>query len=225
MRYLSGKKETLTAADWTLAPTALNTVGTQTITVSARGLTAAFAVEVKEDTPTLVLTATPAKTTYFAGETLDPAGLAAEVRYLSGKKETLTAADWTLAPTALRTAGTQSVTVTARGLTASFSVTVQAVQPIRMEIVSQPRNPSHIYTYAPDFSGLQVRIEYNNGTSKTLEYPSGMTVKIVSGEKLRRGTQTYSVTAEGMSADFTMQVRLVWWQWLILIFLLGFLWY
>jgi hypothetical protein len=33
------------------------------------------------------------------------------------------------------------------------------------------------------------------------------------------------VTAEGKSATFDMQVNLVWWQWLILIFLLGFLWY
>ena len=183
-------------------------------------------VQVDPDAPrSLRITSLPTKRTYFAGDTLDPAGLAAEVQYLSGKTEPLTAADWTLSPTALNSVGTQTVTLTSQGLTATFTVTVQAVRAVRMEIVSKPESTSYVYRRSPDFSGLRAEVFYNNGTSVTLSYPDGLTVGIVSGEGMRRGDQTFRASALGVSADFTMQVRLVWWQWLILIFLLGWLWY
>ena len=65
----------------------------------------------------------PTKTTYTAGESLDPSGLALTATYADGSTKTITSG-FTCAPTALTETGTQTITVTYEGKTTTFTVTV-----------------------------------------------------------------------------------------------------
>ena len=111
---------------FTCRPSTFSTPGTQTVTVTYNGLTATFDVTVKERlTPTITIKTAPAKTTYQVGETLDTTGLVVTYTDFYGEATDLTTG-FTCSPTTLDTAGTQTITVTYNGLTATFDVTVNA---------------------------------------------------------------------------------------------------
>jgi hypothetical protein len=114
---------------YSVSPTALNTAGTQTITVSYKGKTASFTVEV-EAVPVvlneIVISALP-KTGYTVGESLDLTGLVVTAKYSDGGEADVTGAA-TINPSAgtkLETEGSQTVSVSFEGKTASFTVEVE----------------------------------------------------------------------------------------------------
>lgn len=123
--YADGRTETLTAG-FACAPTALNTPGEQTITVTYAGRTATFSVIVESPTPVrLDVASVPEKTIYYVGDTLNPAGLTLTATYASGRTETVTAG-FTCTPETLTAAGTQAVTVEYQGATTFFFVNVES---------------------------------------------------------------------------------------------------
>ena len=130
-------------------------------------------------------------------------------------------------------AGTYTFTVMVRAVTEeqtytqqkTVDVTVEEIRPVSAEIAEMPAKNSFQYRTSPDFSGLAVRILYNDGHEEIETNPSNMTVRPDSSARVRRGSQTFRVTTRGVSATFTMQARLTWWQWLILILLFGWIWY
>jgi hypothetical protein len=105
------------------------------------------------------------------------------------------------------------------------TVTVEPVKPIKAEIGTMPVQSSFRYDSDPDFGGLSIRILYNDGHEEIETDLSKMKIEPDSSRRVRRGPQTFRVTARGVSTTFTMESRLVWWQWLILILLFGWIWY
>ena len=112
-------------------PTTLNTAGTQTITVSYKDATtnvpktATFDVTVQNVTLSgIAIASNPSKTSYFVGDTLDTTGLKLTATYNNGTTQTITSG-FTCTPTALNTAGAQTVTVNYGGKTATFTVSVE----------------------------------------------------------------------------------------------------
>lgn len=117
------------------------------------------------------------------------------------------------------------ITVGGETYTRTRTVTVTPVKAVRMTIQSLPDVTTYAYKSSPDFRGLTVEITYSNGTQKTVDDLSALQIKPQSDKRVRRGEQRYAVSAEGVSATFPMQVKLTLWQWLILIFLFGWIWY
>lgn len=220
----SGRTLTPTTKQLSVSPETLNTAGMQTVTVSFGGKTVSFDVTVEPYTPTLSVKTLPEKTSYFVGETLDTAGLT--LLYTDEYNERTVLTDgFVCTPTTLAKAGTHTITASFGGMTATFRVTVQQVKADKLVIVSPPRNTSFTYTKTPDFSGLSVYVHYNNGDEEIIDDLSRMSVQPDNARRVRRGTQQFRVTACGVSDTFDMQVRLEWWQWLILICLFGWIWY
>ncbi len=97
-----------------------------TYTEGGNTVKASVPVTVTHRLKSLTVAATPSKTTYEYGDTLDTAGLSVQAEYSDGKTAAVTG--WTCTPTTLDTLGAQAVTVryTENGVTktASFSVTV-----------------------------------------------------------------------------------------------------
>ena len=143
----------------------------------------------------------------------------------NGKTVRLTADDLTASPDVFGKAGAQTVTVSFAGVSQTFTITVKTVEPVSAKVIAQPQNNTYVYRTAPDFSGLAVEITYNNGATEVVRDLSAMTIRAQSDARIRRGTQTFTVSTRGVHASFTMRVRLVWWQWLILILLFGWIWY
>lgn len=82
------------------------------------------------------------------------------------------------------------------------------------------------YTYrndSLDLSGLALTVTYSDGTTETVTDTSKM--KVTGFDNSKTGEQTVTVEYEGVTAEFDVTVSYAWWQWIIRILLLGFLWY
>ena len=97
------------------------------------------------------------------------------------------------------------------------------VMVVGCDVISAPNKTSYIYKENTDTSGTVLNIRYSDGSNKTVSDTSKMTFSGLTTSTV--GTKTVSVTCEGVSASFNITVRYAWWQMLIRIFLLGFLWY
>lgn len=107
----------------------------------------------------------------------------------------------------------------------AVSVAVRRVLPEKLVVDKLPDKLEYTYKSNPDFSGMVVRVLFNDGHEEVISDIQQMEIKPADGTRVRNGAKNYSVTVYGLSAAFTMQVRLTVWQWLILVFLFGWLWY
>ena len=195
---------------FTCTPTTLNTAGTQTITVSYKDATisvpktATFDVTVQNVTLSGIAVASkPSKVNYFVGDTLDTTGLKLTATYSNGTTQTITGG-FTCTPTALASAGMQTVTVNYGGKTATFAVNVQDVTLSGIAIASNPTKTSYYVGDTLDTTGLKLTATYNNGTTQTITSGFTCTPTALS----TAGVQTVTVNYGGKTATFTVSVEL-----------------
>ena len=201
--YNNGTTQTITGG-FTCTPTALSTAGVQTVTVSYGGKTATFAVNVQDVTlSSIAIASTPTKASYFVGDTLDTTGLKLTATYNNGTTQTITSG-FTCTPTALSTAGAQTVTVNYGGKTATFTVNVQDVTLSGIAIASNPSKTSYYVGDTLDTTGLKLTATYNNGTTQTITGGFTCTPTALS----TAGVQTVTVNYGGKTATFTVNVEL-----------------
>lgn len=95
---------------------------------------------------------------------------------------------------------------------------------VSISIASLPAKTAYIYRNGNlDLSGLALTVTYSDGTTKTVTDTSKMNVSGFDNSKI--GKQAITVEYEGASTSFDVTVSYAWWQWIIRILLLGFLWY
>lgn len=92
---------------------------------------------------------------------------------------------------------------------------------VGMTIQKFPDKMNYYYKESLETSGMTLLVEYSDGTSETVT--SGYTVPATTFKTT--GTHKITVTYQGFTDDFTVSVTYAWWQILIRILLLGFLWY
>ncbi len=90
-----------------------------------------------------------------------------------------------------------------------------------IEIVLPPTKVDYIYKSEIANAGLQVKALYSDGSEADVSNK----VAIKNFDTKSTGTKTATVEFEGKTANFTYTVKYAWWQWIIRILLLGFLWY
>lgn len=124
---------------------------------------------------------------------------------------------------------TGSAVITATSVADGFSasVTVYAADP-EITSVTLKKSPSKTnYTYKSgdplSLDGIELEVAYSDGTVKTVTDTSEMTASGFSDKQ--EGSQTVSVEYKGYKVEFNVTVSYVWWQWIIRILLLGFIWY
>ena len=200
--YNNGTTQTITGG-FTCTPTALTSAGTQTVTVNYGGKTATFAVNVQDVTLSgIAVASNPSKTSYFVGDTLDTTGLKLTATYSNGTTQTITGG-FTCTPTALSTAGAQTVTVSYGGKTATFTVNVQDVTLSGIAIASNPTKTSYYVGNTLDTTGLKLTATYNNGTTQTITGGFTCTPTALTSA----GTQTVTVNYGGKTATFAVNVQ------------------
>ncbi len=91
------------------------------------------------------------------------------------------------------------------------------------ELVKTPAKKSYAYKENLDLSGIELSVIKADGTPETVTDTSKMQVSGYDSSKI--GEQTVTVTYEGDSVEFKVNVQYSWWQWIIRILFLGFLWY
>lgn len=92
-----------------------------------------------------------------------------------------------------------------------------------IRIKTLPAKTKYFYKESLDISGLELEIFAENGEKKTVTDTSKM--KVTGFNPKKTGTQTLTVEYDGASATFSVNVSYAWWQMIIRILLLGFLWY
>ena len=200
--YNNGTTQTITSG-FNCTPAALNSAGTQTVTVSYGGKTATFSVNVQNVTlSSIAIASMPSKTSYFVGDTLDTTGLKLTATYNNGTTQTITSG-FNCTPAVLNDAGTRTVTVSYGGKTATFTVNVQDVTLSGIAIASKPSKTSYFVGDTLDTTGLKLIATYNNGTTQTIT--SGFTCKPTALNSA--GAQTVSVNYGGKTATFTVNVE------------------
>ena len=178
--------------------------GTTVITATTvNGLTSNCTINVKkEEVTSLTIATKPTKTNYYVGDTLNTAGLTLKAAYNNGTTQTITGG-FTCTPTALSTAGAQTVTVNYGGKTATFTVNVQDVTLSGIAIASNPTKTSYYVGDTLDTTGLKLTATYNNGTTQTIT--SGFTCDV--STLSTAGAQTVTVNYGGKTATFTVNVQ------------------
>ena len=200
--YNNGTTQTITSG-FTCTPTALSTAGAQTVTVNYGGKTATFTVNVQDVTLSgIAIASNPTKTSYYVGDTLDTTGLKLTATYNNGTTQTITSG-FTCTPTALSTAGAQTVTVNYGGKTATFTVNVQDVTLSGIAIASNPSKASYYVGDTLDTTGLKLTATYNNGTTQTITGGFTCTPTALN----TAGVQTVTVNYGGKTATFTVNVQ------------------
>ena len=107
-----------------------------------------------------------------------------------------------------------------RSLTAKFEKIVAT----DLRIKKLPEKTTYIYRKdtSLDLSGMELELVYSDGSTKSIA-PSRCTVSGYTAEP--RGEKTITMKYGGLKAEFNVTVKYAWWQWLIRIFLFGWIWY
>ena len=167
----------------------------------------------------------PSKTVYAIGEPFSQSGLTLTATYSDGSTETVTSG-FTCSGFDSATAGTKAITVTYQGKTTTFTVAVQPESGSLTGIAIKALPSKTVYTYRNDknlkLDGLEIEATYSDGSKLPVD-PAECTITGYSAKPV--GTKTITVAYEGLTAQFNVTVKYAWWQWIIRILLLGFLWY
>ena len=93
-----------------------------------------------------------------------------------------------------------------------------------ISIATLPSKTSYTYKSGNlDLSGIALTVTYSDGTTETVTDTSKMNVSGFDNSKT--GKQAITVEYEGATTSFDVTVSYAWWQWIIRVLLLGFLWY
>ena len=109
-------------------------------------------------------------------------------------------------------------------LKANRSLTAK-IQATSIRIAKLPTKT--VYTYRIDtdidLTGMQLEVTYSDGSKKTITDTSSFRTSGFSLES--HGEKTVNVAYEGLQTEFKVTVKYAWWQWIIIFFLFGWLWY
>ena len=178
-------------------------------TSQIKGNTIIITVSMGKDTvKSISVASNPKKTNYFKGEILDSTGLTLNATYRSGKVESVSGG-FVCSPMQLNTVGTQKITVTYSGCTASFNVTVSDVFVSGISIKTKPTKVSYTVGDSLKTAGLALTVKYNNGKVKTVNTGYSCTPNVLS----KAGRQNITVTFEGESTTFEVNVVGEWSDW------------
>ena len=190
---------------FTVSPTKLTEVGTQTITVSYQNNTVTFPVIVKEEkevVEAIAVTALPAKREYKQGERLDTTGLALEAITNKGRRVPITSG-FSCSPEVLSLSGIQTVTVSYEGKTTSFTVTVQGGSKTiqKISIDKMPNKLDFRVGDSFDSTGMVLRVTTDQGDELVR---SGFTCS--PSRFTREGVQTVTVSYGSQSCTLELTV-------------------
>lgn len=225
--YTGGIKKTVTSG-FTCTGFNSATTGSKTVTVTYEGKTTTFTVTVNPAAASLTGIAVktmPTKTVYNVGDSFSQSGLTLTATYSDGSSKTISSG-FTCSGFSSVAAGTKTITVTYQGKTTTFTVTVKSAAATLTGIAIKAAPSKTVYTYRRDknldITGLEIEATYSDG-SKTPIDPAACTISGYSAKPA--GNKTITVAYEGQTAQFTVTVQYLWWQRIIRIVLLGFLWY
>ena len=197
----NGKTQTVTEG-YTCSPTALSTVGTQTVTVTYKGKTATYAVSVVDTSvASLTVTQKPTKLIYYRGTSLVTTGMSLTAVMTDGTTKTVTSG-FTCSPTTLTVSGTRTITVTYGNASAYFTVTVNEPVISAIAVKTKPTKVKYDQGEYLDTTGMVLSATLAD--KSVLEVTSGYSCTPTFLKAA--GTQNITVSYVGQTASFSVSV-------------------
>lgn len=178
-----------------------SSAGTKTVTVSYKGKTTSFTINVNNITVSNIKINNAAKKNiYYVGDKLDTTGLSLLVTYNNNSSDVVSSGFTTSCD--LSTSGTKTVTVNYGGKSTTYTVTVQDVKISNLALKTKPTKTEYYVGDTIDTSGLELTATYNNGSTKTIT--SGFTTSYDFGTA---GTKKVTVNYSGLSVTYDVTVE------------------
>ena len=202
--YSNGTSVVLSSG-FDVSPSALNTAGTQNITVSYMGKTCTFPVLVEEAeqvVESILIVSEPTKLEYTVGEWLDTSGLKLRIQTNKGSFDVTTG--FSCYPNILEKEGRQEITLNYGSKSTSFVVNVLPAEE-KVESISVKTMPTKLSYSAGDkldTSGMVLEVTMNTG--KTEEVRAGFSCTPTILEK--EGRQQITVSYMGKTCTFELAV-------------------
>lgn len=164
----------------------------------------------------------PVKTVFEKGQTVDTAGLVLNVNYSDGTTATITSG-YQISPSVAENTGINKITITYEGRTTDYNIEVTPATAKVVDRITVKTNPRTEYNYKDTFdpSGMVITVYYTDGTSEDIT--SGYEAESV--RFTETGSHGVTVSYGGATTTVNVNVSYSFLQIIILIFLLGFLWY
>ena len=181
-------------------------IGKQTITVTYMGKTTTFEVEIIAKTAmSISVTQKPDKLTYLEGkDELDVTGGVITVYYDNDTTTSIPMTSDMVSGFDNSEAGTNTVTVTYLGKTATFDVEIRAKKIVSFELVKNPVKTVYKEGEALSLEGIAARFSYDNGEITDLP----VSVYFASGFDSRKvGKQTVTITIDTYVDSFEVTVE------------------
>lgn len=177
-----------------------NKIGEQVVTVEYAGQTAEFTVNVEAKTlENIMVIRLPFKTEYIEEQELDLTGICVIANYNNGISEEIT--DYEVSMFDNTKYGMQTIVLTYKDKTATFSLTVAQKQMTKLAITTMPEHITYQKGQELDLTGMTVAAAYDNGKSETVE-----DYRITGFDKDVTGRQTVVVEYGLMSDSFNIMV-------------------
>ena len=200
--YNDGTSEVIDASMDMISGYDANIMGKQTITVTYKGKTTTFEINVKAKSVTKIEVTSPNKLEYIEGQGLDLSGGKVKVFYDNGTSEEISLTDDMISGYDTSIVGKQTITVTYKGKTTTFEINVKAKSVTKIEVTS-PNKLEYIEGQGLDLSGGKVKVFYDNGTSEEIS----LTDDMINGYDTNIvGKQTIIVTYQDKTATFDVNV-------------------
>ena len=186
------------------------TVGTKTITINYGGKSTTFNVEIVAKTlNSISVNKVPTKTQYIQNyEDLDLTGGLLTLTYDNRTTDTITMKADGVTTTGFNnsTIGKNTITVNYNGKSTTFDVEIIAKGITNVALLSEPTKKKYVKDEEElDLAGAKIRVTYNDNTSEEKNITtSEMTV--TGYDKTKEGEQTISVTYEGRTLTFKVEV-------------------
>ena len=201
----SGKEENIDITTSMVSGYNPNKLGKQTITITYKGKTTQYSVEVEDYIKDIKLT-NPNKLIYKVNEKIDltggkvtpvmASGIASPAIPMTNTDVTITGFDTT-------TVGAKIVKVSYKGISKTFGITVEDGYS-EMKIKTLPTKTEYKYGESLDLTGGTIEITKDSGTKETIN----ITKDMVSGYNSKKlGAQILTVTYQGLTQQFVVKVE------------------
>ena len=201
----SGKAENIDITTSMVSGYNPNKLGKQTITITYKGKTTQYSVEVEDYIKDIKLT-NPNKLIYKVNEKMDltggkvtpvmASGIASPAIPMTNTDVTITGFDTT-------TVGAKIVKVSYKGISKTFGITVED-RYSEMKIKTLPTKTEYKYGESLDLTGGTIEITKDSGTKETIN----ITKDMISGYNSKKlGSQILTVTYKGLTQQFVVKVE------------------
>ncbi|MFQ7842611.1 MAG: bacterial Ig-like domain-containing protein, partial [Thomasclavelia spiroformis] len=172
--YNDGTSEVIDASMDMISGYDVNIIGKQTITVTYKGKTTTFEVNVKAKSVTKIEVTPPNKLEYIEGQRLDLSGGKVKVFYDNGTSEEISLTDDMISGYDTNLVGKQTITVTYKGETTTFDVNVIEKVITKIEMNSLPNKVNYLVDQKFEINGATIKVYYNDGSEEIVNVNSNM---------------------------------------------------